>query len=128
VTARRRWLSHEIEGEIDRVMWMLRPSKAAEATVGPVVVATGRTAHWVSGQLVVADRDDLELFGAARRSHRDDVVDLCLQERRRDRRDPRDAAAGGIELVDADDAHGSFGAGFVRHRGIGATPTPRRCS
>jgi hypothetical protein len=24
----------------------------AEATVGPVVVVTGRTAHWVSGQLV----------------------------------------------------------------------------
>ena len=92
----------------------------AEATVGPVVVVTGRTTHWVSGQLVVADRDDLELFGAARRSHRDDVADLCLQERRRDRRDPRDAPAGGIELVDADDAHGPFGAGFVRHRGIGA--------
>ena len=61
------------------------------------------TAHWVSGQLVVADRDDLELFGDARRSHRDDVADLYLQERRRDRRDPRDAPAGGIELVDADD-------------------------
>jgi hypothetical protein len=62
----------------------------AEATVGPVVVVTGRTAHWVSGQLVVADRDDLQLFGAARRSHRDDLADLCLQERRRDRRNPRD--------------------------------------
>jgi hypothetical protein len=68
----------------------------------------------------VAGRDDLELFGAGRRSHRDDVAGLCLQERRRDRRDPRDAPAGGIELVDADDAHGPFGAGFVRHRGIGA--------
>src|SRR2546429_15394 len=29
----------------------------AEATVEPVVVVTGRTAHWVLGQLVVADRD-----------------------------------------------------------------------
>src|SRR4029434_423342 len=66
-----------------------------EATVGPVVVVTGGTAHWVSGQVVVADRDDLELFGAAPRSHRDDVADLCLQERRRDRRDPRDAPAAG---------------------------------
>ena len=32
----------------------------------------------VSGQLVVADRDDLELFGAARRAHRDDVADAVV--------------------------------------------------
>jgi hypothetical protein len=31
-----------------------------------------------------------------------------------------EAPAGGIELVDADEAHGPFGTGFVRHRGIGA--------
>ena len=43
----------------------------AEAAVGPVVVVTGRTAHRVSGKLVVADR------GATPRSHRRDVADLC---------------------------------------------------
>jgi hypothetical protein len=31
-----------------------------------------------------------------------------------------EAPAGGIGLVDADEAHGPFGTGFVRHRGIGA--------
>ena len=105
----------------------------AEATVEPVVVVTGRTAHWVLGQLVVADRDDLELFDAARRSHRDDVADLCLQERRRDRRDPRDALETRVTLPFLPVSGGAIGRdrcgrGALRPTARASAPRPGRRS
>ena len=91
----------------------------AEATVGPVLVVTRRTTHWVSAARRT-DRDDRELVASVRRSQRDDVAALCLRERRCDRRDPGDAGAGRIDPLDAGDAHAPLGAGFVRSRAIGA--------
>src|SRR5262249_7674127 len=66
-----------------------------------------------SCDLVVADVDDLELFGAARGAQRDDVADRALQQGRRDRRDPRDASPRRIQLVDADDGDRATFAGLV---------------
>jgi hypothetical protein len=45
----------------------------------PRGVSANSPATSVSGQVVVSDRDDLELLGAARRAHRDDVADRRFQ-------------------------------------------------
>ena len=70
-------------------------------------------------QVVVADRDDLEALGAARRAKRHRVPDLCREQRLGQRRAPRHARVAAVELVHAHNSDLALVAGFVleRHRG-----------
>src|SRR5215831_12895888 len=66
-------------------------------------------------QLLVTDLDHVELLDSARSRDGDGIALACLDERPRHRRSPADVAAAGVDLVDADDAHGPLFPAGARH-------------
>src|SRR5947208_212400 len=85
------------------------------------------------GDALIAHLENLQVLGAARRVQHDAIAGSRLHQRGGQRRQPADVIAIQIDLVAADDAHGSFGSSGVdvAHRGAekdlrGGAPTSGR--